>query len=267
MLIPPAVRRQLVERGLHADDVPADPPCCTHCTRPVQILAAPWGGWLLPPLCEVCQERADREDARDDDRRRKTAASAAQLRAAGLTDGEIASTDRIGLDALDLTLRELPKISTASWGYVWSPEPGCGKTTQLLLAVRHYLGDGWRCRYTTQSDLLASLRPRDGGLAARMTHDQWAAYDLVALDEVGRPTTAWGEEQLLELLDRRYREHKATLLASNYTLEQLVGAPGWGSRVVTRIRERAGGRLDAHRARLLELTYSHRRGEIASAVA
>lgn len=243
----PGVEALLRDRGMLVYGQPRRVPDCVHCggaTEPWPLdRQEPGGVWLLPPLCPSCQPVADRRDAEQIGERRHVEASAASARAAGLTEGDVAATTAIGSAALLGVLRELEQdFSSPNWGYLTSPEPGCGKTVQLQLAVLHYASQGWSVRYATQQEVIASMRPRDDGGPSSDPED-WGRWDLLALDELGAGrTTDWSADQVLQVLDLRYRARKPTLLASNWTLGELAAHQHYGTRISSRIRERCGGR-------------------------
>ncbi len=101
---------------------------------------------------------------------------------------------------------------------------GVGKTWLLSAAVRYAWQVKCTALYATAADLLSSVRRRFGDGMAEDVLDILASVDVLAVDEVDRVSeTAWSESMLLQVLDRRYREGKVTLMASNARLEDLPG--------------------------------------------
>lgn len=232
------------QRGLHSRQMPERSPDCVWCGRATRPFPSPFGGWFLPPLCEGCQAKADREDRREEGAQRAAEAKDSALRAAGLTCGDISSTGSVGPKAMESALGGLERTPSNSWAYIHSPEPGCGKTTQLQLAVRHYLAQGWSCRYVPQPLMISELRAAEDERLRLDLIRRYVALDLLALDEFGRGAgNEWNAELLLEVLDRRYSERRATLLASNWALAEISRARELGTRVSSRIEERAAGRV------------------------
>lgn len=256
-----------------------DNPRCRHCGAPVQPTRLPASAgrpslWYVPPLCGEaaddpysgrfgtgCQGLMDAAQLRAEDDGRAHEADRSALKAAGLKDVEIGVVRHLGVEALEPLLRGLSKTSWArqNWVYVCSREPGCGKTTQLQLAVTHYLGLGWRAKYATQADVLASLRPGDGGGPSKARVEDWVGLDLLALDELGTYATAWGGEELRRVLDGRYSEGRCTLFASNHDLDAIGGQAILGARIADRITECVG--FGRGTPRYLVLGWSWRRNE------
>ena len=104
----------------------------------------------------------------------------------------------------------------------------------------------YRVRYTTVIDYIRTVREtwkRDSSHSEAEVIKEYANYQLLILDEVGVQFGSDGElTQLTDLVDRRYRELKPTLVISNCDpegLERFLGA-----RAVDRLREN-GGRMVA----------------------
>lgn len=241
-------------RRLTSREMPEVSPPCTRCAgETIPRWEAVLGRWWLPPLCPGCQARADREDTVEVEEVRKREAADAQLRAAGLTMGDIASTSALGPKQLNKELHGLSKSpSEPNWVYLHSQEPGCGKTTQLQLLIRAQLAQGWSCRYVPQPLLVSELRAAADERFRRDLLDRLVRIDLLAIDEFGRGVSnEWNAELLLEVLDRRYSERRPTAFGSNWSLLEVARAPELGTRISSRIEERAKGRV-------VELRYNHR---------
>lgn len=248
---------------------------CMKCRkRPAPDIHIEDMGWMSLGLCDGCQAYAERIEGTMQEGMERDAIARrlhGRMEAAGLTTVDL---------SLDYTLDPLwrgfrrPEQNTGleprPWGaFVWGPT-GTGKSTELALAVRRYVADGWNCRLVSQAELLDTLRP-DGGMRVR----DYAALDLLAIDELGRDSlTAWSREQLQEILDARMgsRFRKPTMLASNLDLKALMTRvetlrdgtrremPGLGRRTIERIAVACGYTPERDPTHKVARTYSYRLG-------
>lgn len=95
---------------------------------------------------------------------------------------------------------------------------GCGKTHLLLGLVSSWIETGRDGLYAFWPDVLSALRgsfhDEANPFEARM--NRLATVELLALDDLGAERgTPWVEEQLLRVLDHRYRERRWTALSTN----------------------------------------------------
>lgn len=225
------VERTLKGRNMSVRERPEPAPVCTQCPRRTVPLRAPWGGWMLPPLCPVCQEAADREELREIESQRSEAARAGALRQAGLSDAEQAALRTIGQGAL---LAQLSGLERSKGAILWSRTPGTGKTTQLQLLVALMVTRRRSARYVTQHELLEALKP-----GAPASPVDWTRVEVLALDELGGSSlTEWAADQLLHVIDQRYRNRLSTVVATNHRIEDLGAHPDYGGRIVSRLQER-----------------------------
>lgn len=151
-----------------------------------------------------------------------------------------------------------------AWAWVHGPW-GCGKTwqaAQVIRAIHQRAGESvlpeprpelWQpdhlrataattARYVIEADMLDSLRP---SACSPSTVERWASTPWLIVDEAcAGQVTAWGEEHLFAIYDRRYRARRPTLFLSNTPPED-AGAPhAWGSgRLASRLLQRLGGEL------------------------
>ena len=151
---------------------------------------------------------------------------------------------------------------------------GTGKTTQLILACLHYLRRDWSVRYATQDEILVSLRKSS---ATPRSIAYWTGFDLLVIDELGYGlSTDWQRAQVFAIVDARYRSQKPLVVASNYTLDEMMTKPPLrrggldsanmttylGQRTVDRLLEMSGVfPFGSGRHLVLELTKVFRRGE------
>jgi hypothetical protein len=212
-------------------------------------------GWYVSPYCHVCVDgSADGASGRATlDRIIRNREQ--RYTNAGLTKYDLSSSERFKLDGRLTGLRLEP---SGAWCVYMCGLAGTGKTTQQLLAVQHYVGLGWSCRYVVESALFASLRP-NGGQSLQALQ----ALDLLAIDEFGSDVrTDWEAATLRTIINGRYRERRPTILASNHSLRTIATIEGLGEVVATRIFEGIGGRAGVKDkdGRYLEYRHSFRTG-------
>lgn len=124
---------------------------------------------------------------------------------------------------------------------ILSGKPGTGKS-HLAAAVMHAAMDGGRrtVQYVTCMDLVRAVRATWRRDSERTEDDVLRLFgeevDLLVIDEVGVQYGTEGEQTILfDVLDRRYREMRPTILISNTGKAQFQAFVG--DRVFDRLRE------------------------------
>lgn len=114
---------------------------------------------------------------------------------------------------------------------------GTGKTALACAAVRMFCEAGRSARYATAREFVAERRDTWGTrLAELAVLDAWSEPDLIVIDEYHEMfPDPRSDGDLVELIDRRYAEQKATLLVTNLTADGFVRAAG--AKVDDRLRE------------------------------
>lgn len=124
---------------------------------------------------------------------------------------------------------------------ILSGKPGTGKS-HLAAAVMHAAMDGGRrtVQYVTCMDLVRAVRATWRRDSERTDDDVLRLFgeevDLLVIDEIGVQYGTEGEQTVVfDVLDRRYREMRPTILISNAGREQFKAYVG--DRVYDRLRE------------------------------
>lgn len=129
---------------------------------------------------------------------------------------------------------EHPSGMVTIWG-----GSGNAKTMALQSVVNHFIGTGVEAVYVTAFDLISHIRAAfqktekndleiiDGTAWQRL--QQFERVRILAIDEFDKVNvTAWVQEQLTDLIDRRYRlaedDQAGTLIAMN---EDPIEQPSW----------------------------------------
>lgn len=233
-----------------------NPAPCVECREHTWTVPTPWGLWYTSPFCHLCLD-LDMARPLDDVTETRAEHNATQaLLNAGLTTADLAHNY-----ALHDALCGFRKHHHQWCAYLLG-STGTGKTSQAIQAIKQYTRYGWRCRYLTEADALALLKP--GG----MELDHLATYDLLVLDEFGSAGhTQWQQATIRALIDARYRQRLPTVFCSNHSLHTLAKKEGLGRLVIERIYEgcRADeGGVKGEGARYVEFGYSHRIGKAAA---
>lgn len=239
---------------------------CSGDVEPVEMFHR----WSVPTICgEIwqgprtgdpvgCQGKADYADHLNRIKQEKMDQASTKLTRAGLTILEVAEAQRGRLlPALQgLTLPDndpFASLMGASGAYI-EGDYGTGKTTQLVLAVMHYIQEGWKARYTTQDAMISSLLSTAD---PQRSVEHWATFDLLVIDEFGFSLESeWERKKLYEILDARYRTKKPTMIASIYSLDDMHRDEDLsvriGRRIARRLEDIAGLLCDVPRLVKLE---------------
>ena len=130
----------------------------------------------------------------------------------------------------------MPDRIDAGDGVTLRAPPGTGKTHLQNALISRACLEGYRAVYVSWPDLMSRARESARKRDSSNPLDQIAGTPLLAVDELGLgQETKWEMTQLFELLDYRYAEQLATLVATNLTTEQLPDRIG--DRLVDRLME------------------------------
>lgn len=162
-------------------------------------------------------------------------------RFAGKTVASWRPTGKPNQQAHDLVTRYSLAIKPqveAGRGIVLLGPVGTGKTHILTALTADAIEAGIRACYAVWPSVIARHRDAqaDRKHADRDLLEYLATCELLALDELGlTDLTPWQAGELFRLIDARYREQRATLIAANLTAATL--APALGERVADRLRD------------------------------
>ena len=258
MLLPPELRSAAQQRVV--DSAPPPRPC-RGCGAPVPPEHLDGLGWLAVGCCPPCLAAEEADERAAEEAEERAALIAIRLRHSGLSPEVLAELE-VMRPLLHPSLRAQRRSGEGSWAYLTSEQPGCGKTTQLQAMVRRAIELGWRARYIELPRLIGQLRAASAAERQRLL-DELEGVDLLALDEFGRDLQVeWNASLTLDLLDRRYNSRRPTLLASNWTLDQVARVPGLDMRLESRIWQMCGGRSGA--PRFVHLDFCWRREPVAA---
>jgi DNA replication protein DnaC len=203
--------------------------------------------WSKCPACSAAEEAAAQAEASQraakaaDDRHSEAIAQARiPARFVGRTfDNFVAETDdqRHALTvARDFAERFDFHAKRGAW-LVLSGMPGTGKSHLAAAILQTVLSR--HVRYMTCLDLIRSVREtwrRDSEKSESQVLAYLSGLDLLAIDEVGMQYGTDGEQTILfDVLDRRYRDVKPTILMTNQDMDGLKSS--LGDRTHDRLRE------------------------------
>lgn len=174
----------------------------------------------IPPYdCLTKQQRAD-----DDEYAAKDRYKGARILACGLTAAEQAypmAWLRERMKGCAFPADDVDRSAQTDvpmWRYVHGAS-GTGVSTQLALAVRHYVEIGKTAVMVTEASLLKGLMP-DGG----KTIDDFARrWDVLAIDKFGGWRSEYTRECIESIVEERYRRQKPTIFGSLHPLEVAEG--------------------------------------------
>jgi DNA replication protein DnaC len=122
---------------------------------------------------------------------------------------------------------------------VLTGNPGRGKTWQVFGALRMLSGSGVFCqwRFVTASDMFAELQPRHG-VDSEDVFEEFAGAGLLVIDDLGASKdSAWKEDTLGRVIDRRSKWMRPTLITTNFPGKLFTER--FGERIASRLDEMA----------------------------
>lgn len=206
--------------------------------------------WSSCPACEaerVAAEERERaaERAALAERRRIEALQAAAIPARfheRAFDGYVADTDakRYALTVARSYAEGWRESAQTGAGLIFAGLPGTGKSHLAACILKAVMAGGGVARYVTCMDMIRAVRDtwrRDSERSEReLLRLLGSEIDVLAIDEIGAQYGTDGEAQILfDVLDRRYREMRPTILLTNQDKRGFAAVVG--ERVMDRLRE------------------------------
>lgn len=203
--------------------------------------------WSKCPRCELARLAAE------DTRRAAEEAAAAERRHLSMLDGAriparfrgrsfdnfVASTDeqRHALTVARDYAETFAEHARKGTGLIFAGRPGTGKSHLAGAILQALLST--EVRYCTCMDLIRSVREtwrRDSERSEAQILSYFERLDLLVIDEVGMQYGTDGEQTILfDVLDRRYREVRPTVILTN---QDRAGFAGFvGERTFDRLKE------------------------------
>lgn len=103
-------------------------------------------------------------------------------------------------------------------GLIFAGTPGTGKTHLATAILQEVVAPRFSCRYITCLELIGAVRHTwrfEGQSEMQVLHELYTV-DLLVIDEVGVQYGSDGEHTILfQVLDRRYRDKRPTILLTN----------------------------------------------------
>ena len=129
-------------------------------------------------------------------------------------------------------------------GMIFTGNPGTGKTHVACAIANHVMSKGATALYSTATDFLVRVRNTYNSGSSETEKQVYKAFespDLLVMDEIGRnQETEHSVATLFNMIDRRYRTMKPTILVTN--LDKLQTVKLLGKALVSRFRE-GGGKM------------------------
>lgn len=129
-------------------------------------------------------------------------------------------------------------------GLVITGEPGRGKTHAACAVMRCVIGEV-SVGLATDAELVRDAKAAFGGRSTEAAVvDRFCAPQLLVLDDFGKAaySSEWALQLAFEVIDRRIKQRKATVVTTQYTAPQLMGKltvngdDATGKAIVSRLR-------------------------------
>lgn len=123
-----------------------------------------------------------------------------------------------------------------SKGYYIYGTTGTGKSLLMKKVVTIVLNKGYSALFITSVELLANIRKRIQEPNLKDLKAYAISVDLLVLDDFGvEKGTEWETEELLQILENRWRESRPILFTSNLSIDQIQNKYDKFGRIYSRI--------------------------------
>lgn len=124
-------------------------------------------------------------------------------------------------------------------------ESGVGKTHLTACMCNELMEQGKQCLFTSFIEISKAIKSTfgKGNTEAEKLISLLSRVEFLFIDDLGTEIVKkngednWLQEQVYDIINKRYNELKPTIFSSNYTLNQLINERGMMSKTVDRIRE------------------------------
>ena len=131
------------------------------------------------------------------------------------------------------------------YGIFFYGESGVGKTHLTACMCNELIEQGKQCLFTSFIEISKAIKSTfgKGNAEAESLIRLLGTVDFLFIDDFGTEVVKkngednWLQEQVYDIINKRYNELKPTIFSSNYTLNQLVNERGLMSKTVDRVRE------------------------------
>lgn len=195
--------------------------------------AAPSAGVEVCALCHgagmevVPGKGARRCPCREQDRRRRLFEAAripSRYRECSLSNFTPAKNNGSHLRAFACAHRLVSEYPAVNRGLLFAGPCGVGKTHLAIAILRGLMEEGISCLFTESGSLLKEIQDSyniDSRVAESKVLVPVYEAEVLVLDELGavRPTD-WVRDTMMQVIGRRYNDHKITVFTTNYADER-----------------------------------------------
>jgi DNA replication protein DnaC len=222
--------------------------------HPDTILVYPMGSDRLPPFCPVCAEEQPEEEE-DQEQAKKKDRAILMSRWASLSIGS--RYRQCSFDNYTPETENAKEVKATCEGYaktfparleagdsmIFLGETGTGKNHLAAAIAKSILKQGYTVLHTEVSTMLRVIKkswnPPRGDEEKAI--GEFILPDLLILDEIRDFSKEVDKELLMEVLVKRYKDERPTILMTNYDLPKLENAIG--NHIVDRFWDRGGSIL------------------------
>lgn len=214
----------------------------------------PYFGKRMPIICKCRKEAIEKRE--EEERIAKKQMQVDKLRKASLLGGRYAnarfSNSNRGNPSFNNAMKRCEKYCSISkealakgYGIYLYGESGVGKTHLTACMCNELMEQGNQCLFTSFIEISKAIKSTfgKGNAEAESLIKLIGTVDFLFIDDFGTEIVKkngednWMQEQIYDIINKRYSDLKPTIFSSNYTLNQLVNERGLMSKTVDRVRE------------------------------